>query len=276
MMKTLPTGGLVVYEAASAPTTADDRPTIGARRGYWWRDTSTDDLYVCRDPAPGAADWVRVLLAGDIGATVQAWDADLDWLAANITTAGKALLDAADAAAQRSTLGLGTAATTAASDYATAAQGALADSAVQPGDLAAVATSGAYGDLTGTPSLGTAAGEDTGAGPLDLVQHWRLGGGASVDPEALVGLHEVAHGASAALAPGPLRQCLRATASITLTLPPAADCPPGWHRHLKARGGILTMAASGSDTVDGGASVAIADGGRGLVVRTSPTSFEVY
>jgi hypothetical protein len=35
---------------------------------------------------------------------------------------------------------------------ATAAQGALADSAVQPGDLAAVATSGAYGDLSGTPA----------------------------------------------------------------------------------------------------------------------------
>lgn len=34
---------------------------------------------------------------------------------------------------------------------ATAAQGATADTAVQPGDLATVATSGAYGDLTGTP-----------------------------------------------------------------------------------------------------------------------------
>ena len=34
---------------------------------------------------------------------------------------------------------------------------ATADSAVQPGDLADVATSGAYSDLTGTPTLGTAA-----------------------------------------------------------------------------------------------------------------------
>lgn len=61
-------------------------------------------------------------------------------------------------------------------DFATAAQGALADSAVQPGDLASVATSGAYSDLTGTPTLfsgsyndltdtptlGTAASADTG------------------------------------------------------------------------------------------------------------------
>ena len=47
------------------------------------------------------------------------------------TSAGRALLDDADAAAQRSTLGLGTAATTAASAYATAAQGSTADSALQ-------------------------------------------------------------------------------------------------------------------------------------------------
>ena len=46
--------------------------------------------------------------------------------------------------------------------YATGAQGALADSAVQPGDLATVATSGAYGDLSGLPTLGTAAAAATG------------------------------------------------------------------------------------------------------------------
>jgi hypothetical protein len=38
---------------------------------------------------------------------------------------------------------------------------ALADSATQPGDLAAVATSGAYADLTGKPTLGTAAAAAT-------------------------------------------------------------------------------------------------------------------
>lgn len=50
------------------------------------------------------------------------------------TAPGRAVLTAATAAAQRTALGLGTAATTAASDYATAAQGVLAGSAVQPGD----------------------------------------------------------------------------------------------------------------------------------------------
>jgi len=43
---------------------------------------------------------------------------------------------------------------------ATTVQGAKADTAVQPGALAAVATTGAYTDLTGKPTLGTAAALD--------------------------------------------------------------------------------------------------------------------
>lgn len=48
---------------------------------------------------------------------------------------------------------LGTAAGKAIGDFATAAQGAKADTAVQPNDLAAVAASGSYGDLNGAPNL---------------------------------------------------------------------------------------------------------------------------
>jgi hypothetical protein len=51
----------------------------------------------------------------------------------------------------------GTAAAADVGDFATAAQGTLADSATQPGDLATVATTGAYADLSGKPALGTAA-----------------------------------------------------------------------------------------------------------------------
>lgn len=43
---------------------------------------------------------------------------------------------------------------------ATSAQGAKADTAVQPSSLAPVATSGAYGDLTGKPALGSLAAKN--------------------------------------------------------------------------------------------------------------------
>jgi hypothetical protein len=77
-----------------------------------------------------------------LASTYQPLDADLTTLAAgNIPTNLNASL---------------------ASQYATAAQGDLADTAVQPDDLATVATTGAYGDLSGTPTLGTAAAADTG------------------------------------------------------------------------------------------------------------------
>ena len=62
------------------------------------------------------------------------------------------LSDVASASTARTNLGLGTAATTASSDYATAAQGALADSATQPGDL------------------GTAASQDVGTSASNVVQ----------------------------------------------------------------------------------------------------------
>ena len=70
-----------------------------------------------------------------------------------ISAFGATLVDDANAAAARTTLGLGTAATANTGAFATSAQGALADSAVQPGDLAAVATSGDYDDLSNLPAL---------------------------------------------------------------------------------------------------------------------------
>ena len=80
--------------------------------------------------------------------------------ASAISTFGLTLVDDASASAARTTLGLGSAATTASSAYATAAQGTLAASATQPGDLATVATSGAYNDLTGKPTLFSGAYND--------------------------------------------------------------------------------------------------------------------
>jgi hypothetical protein len=59
-----------------------------------------------------------------------------------------------NALALQTHLGLDSAAYTPSTDYATAAQGSLADTAVQPGDLHAVATSGDYNDLINTPTGG--------------------------------------------------------------------------------------------------------------------------
>ncbi len=72
----------------------------------------------------------------------------------SVSAFGATLIDDADAATARTTLGLGTAATTASTDYATAAQGALADSAVQPND------SPTFGSITVT---GTVDGRDVAA-----------------------------------------------------------------------------------------------------------------
>lgn len=58
---------------------------------------------------------------------------------------------------------LGTAAYTASTDYATAAQGALADTAVQPGELATVATTGDYDDLLNKPTTLAGYGITDGA-----------------------------------------------------------------------------------------------------------------
>lgn len=70
------------------------------------------------------------------------------------------LSDLASASSARTNLGLGTAAVQNTGYFATAAQGSLADSAVQPGDLATVATTGAYADLSGKPTLFSGAYDD--------------------------------------------------------------------------------------------------------------------
>lgn len=97
-------------------------------------------------------------------------DADIKTLSlpANTTISafGASLVDDADAATARTTLGLGTAATTDSTDYATASQGALADTAVQPGDDADTLGSGdaADGYVLTADGVGGAAWEAASGG----------------------------------------------------------------------------------------------------------------
>ena len=97
---------------------------------------------------------------------------------------------------------LGSAAYDAASSFATAAQGAKADTAVQPGELAAVATTGQYSDLSGKPPLGTAAAENVGTAAHDVVQLDSSAKLPAVDGSQLTNLPEPA-GANPTAAVGP-------------------------------------------------------------------------
>ena len=120
---------------------------------------------------------VATTSAADYATAAQGTKADNALPAASVSAFGGSLIDDADAATARTTLGLGDVATTAVADYATAAQGALADTAVQPAAISNVdntsdadkpvstATQSALDlkadlaspTLTGTPAAPTAA-----------------------------------------------------------------------------------------------------------------------
>jgi hypothetical protein len=82
-----------------------------------------------------------------------------------ISTFGGTLVDDADASAARTTLGLGTAATTAATAYATAAQGTTADSAIQQNTSPTLTNATLTGYLAGPATFTidpAAVGDNTG------------------------------------------------------------------------------------------------------------------
>ncbi len=80
------------------------------------------------------------------------------------SAAGRAVLTAADQTAQRSAMGLGTAAVTAASDYATAVQGGKADTAIQPAGMASAMIDARQG-MTSAQRLEFACVSDAAAQP---------------------------------------------------------------------------------------------------------------
>jgi hypothetical protein len=136
-----------------------DAPTAGAHvTNKTYVDAKVAALV---DSAPEALDTLNELAA--------ALGNDANYATTTASTIGEKLAkasnlsDLANTGTARTNLGLGTAATTAASAYATAAQGTKADSAIQSGDLATVATSGSYADLTNKPTLLTIGTSSTTA-----------------------------------------------------------------------------------------------------------------
>jgi hypothetical protein len=136
-----------------------DAPTAGAHvTNKTYVDAKVAALV---DSAPEALDTLNELAV--------ALGNDANYATTTASTIGEKLAkasnlsDLTNAGTARTNLGLGTAATTAASAYATAAQGTKADSAIQSGDLATVATSGSYADLTNKPTLLTIGTSSTTA-----------------------------------------------------------------------------------------------------------------
>lgn len=173
---------------AAARAFLDDNDAASQRSTLGLGTAATQSASAFATSAQGAkAD--TALQPSAIGSSVQAYDADLaaiagltssankapyatgvgTWAMMDVTAAGRAILDDANASAQRTTLGLGSAATANSTDFATAAQGSLADSAVQPGDLATVATTGSYNDLSGRPAFASGTEADAGVSSVNLM-----------------------------------------------------------------------------------------------------------
>ena len=236
-----------------------------------------------------SASEARTLLGVTLGSDVQAYDAGLQSISGLTTAANKmiyttasdtyavtdltafarTILDDADAATVRTTLGLDSAATTPSSDYATAAQGALADSATQPGDNATTLNVSATDKLLGRSTAGAGSVEEitlTSAGRALLddadaaAQRTTLGLGTAALSAS--GDFETAGAVSTHAA---LTSSVHGISSFGATLVDDADASAA--RTTLGLGTISTQ-ASDSVSITGGSvtgitDLAIADGGTG-------------
>jgi hypothetical protein len=236
-----------------------------------------------------SASEARTLLGVSISSDVQAYDVGLQSISGLTTAANKmiyttasdtyavtdltafarTILDDADAATVRTTLGLDSAATTPSSDYATAAQGTLADSATQPGDNATTLNVSATDKLLGRSTAGAGSVEEitlTSAGRALLddadaaAQRTTLGLGTAALSAS--GDFETAGAVSTHAA---LTSSVHGISSFGATLVDDADASAA--RTTLGLGTISTQ-ASDSVSITGGSvtgitDLAIADGGTG-------------
>lgn len=176
MPRAIPVGALVVYHDNGPPSTSDDSATIRARRGYWWVDALAGDFWLCVDPAEGAAVWYRLGNAEDLAAIALSgsWS---DLSGTPTTLAGYGITDAVpDSRAITAGTGLEGGGDLSEDRTLSLSAGTLdslgrADSAVQPGDLAAIATSGDWADISGTPTTLSGYGITDAALASDLTSH---------------------------------------------------------------------------------------------------------
>ena len=175
--------GVYTFEDAANPTTVSGTAPASPNEGdLWFDNVTTGQLYTYVGSSWLSTAGITTLEFSSVGDL-----SDVDITSA-APTAGQALVwdnanskfvpgdVGADFSGYATEAFVGTAISTASSDYATAAQGALADSALQsvtftdltttPTTLAGYgitdAFDGAYGSLSGAPTLGTASAQDVG------------------------------------------------------------------------------------------------------------------
>lgn len=151
---------------ATAPPTATDDSSSGYSTGSLWYNRTANRLYWCASATAGAAVWIEVSPA-DLSQVYQPLDADLTtWSGVASSADGRAIVSAADYAAMRGLLGLGTMATQEAG--AVAITGGeitgITDLAVADGGTGASDAAGARGNLGfADPILDRTAPGDIGA-----------------------------------------------------------------------------------------------------------------
>ncbi|MGG5810948.1 hypothetical protein [Falsiroseomonas sp. CW058] len=129
-----------------------------------------------------------------------------------------------------------------------------------------------------SPSLAALRDGVTGAGtdPLDVPRATDLGSAAFADAMGLSGIFVGQQNSAYQAVPGDHRRLIVATSGAPVyTLPAAVDVPPGWCLAVKARGTSITVAAAGSDTIDGGSTLSVTTGTARWIVRSGIASYEV-